>query len=137
MSPMEHERLIMSFMSRFRPQIDDEWGPHLPNVRIAGYLPELALAYSVASLADSLELAQEGLGKSLLTKFADEPEGICPPYWPPIPWPPHGGGGGPTPGEEEPIDKRLLGASLVYVSEILGNKDLAEIAATSGESMLG
>src|SRR5260221_7336866 len=89
MSPVENEHFIEIIMSRFRHPVDEVWGPVAPNVRV--HLHELALAYSMASLADSLELAQEGLGKSLLTRFVDEPEGICPPYWPPIHWPPKSG----------------------------------------------
>ncbi len=135
MSPVENEHFIEIIMSRFRHPVDEVWGPVAPNVRV--HLHELALAYSMASLADSLELAQEGLGKSLLTRFVDEPEGICPPYWPPIHWPPKSGGG-PGPGPEpEPIDKAVLGAALVFVAQFLGSQELAKVAIEGGEGLIG
>ncbi len=137
MSPVENERFIEIIMSRIKHPVAEVWGPVAPNVRFRAHLHEVALAYSVASLADSLELVQEGLGKSLLSKFAEEPEGICPPYWPPIHWPPKGGGGpGPEP-EPEPIDKAVLGAALVFVSQFLGSQDLAKVAVAGGEGLIG
>jgi hypothetical protein len=137
MSPFDHERFIKIMSSRFRHVIVDEfWGPVAPNVRAQLGVRELRLAYGVASQADALEAAQEGLGMALLRRFADEPEGICPP-WPPFHIP-HGGGGGPGPSPEpEPIDKAVLGAALVFVSEFLGSEALASFATKSGAEMIG
>lgn len=136
MSPIENERFIEIIISRLKHPVDEVWGPVAPNVRTNPHLRELHLAYSMASLADSLELAQDGLGESLLTKFAEDPEGICPPWPIFIHWPPKGGGGtGPDP--EPPIDRAVLGAALAYVAQFLGNQNIANVAVAKGEGMVG
>ena len=138
MSPMENERFIEIISSRFKHPIDELWGPVAPNVRTHAHPRELQLAWSAASLADLLELAQEGLGRSLLTKFAEEPEGPCPPWPTPLHWPPKKGGGEPDPEPEpEPIDPAVLGAALVFVAQFLDSEELAGIAVASGEGMIG
>jgi len=120
----------------FANEVDGWWwnGPPLPNVRVGAPPRELRAAYGVVSLADSLEAAQEGLGQSLLRKFADEPEGICPLGWPPVFPPPKG----PFPPEEpEPYDRAVLGAALVFSAGFSGNKELAGMATDIGTEMIG
>jgi hypothetical protein len=133
-SPPDNEQFLKIMSGRFAYEVDGWWwgGPPLPNVRDRS-LRELRAAYGVVSLADSLEAAQEGLGHSLLRRFAEEPEGICPLGWPPVFPPPKG----PFPEEPEPYDKAVLGAALVFSSKFSRNEELAEMAANIGNEMLG
>ena len=137
---MNREELIEIMRRGFRKEEDDRWGPTAPNVHGPGIgAREMQIAYSVAGLAAGLEAAQEGLGTSLLRRFADDPEEICPP-WPPWPFPiPHGPWPWPWPGPEPPwpIDRSLLGAALVITADSLRNKELAATATKLGNEMIG
>ena len=135
MSPSESKQLSTIMHRWFASEVDGWWwsGPPLPNVRTGTPPRELRAAYGIVSLADSLEAAQEGLGQSLLRKFADDPEGICPLGWPPVFPPPKG----PFPGEPEPYDKAMLGAALLVSADYTRNQDLAGLATEIGNGMLG
>jgi hypothetical protein len=146
-SPLDNDRFIELMRTRLNHAIAEAGGlrelPRGLRTLPAGLrelpagLRELEVAYSVASLADCLEAAQEGLGASLIAKFADEPEGICPPNWPPIHWPPKGGGFGPDPEPGPILDRDVLGAALVVVSDLLGSEKLAELVRERGNEMMG
>ncbi|MEZ5078292.1 MAG: hypothetical protein R2725_12725 [Solirubrobacterales bacterium] len=116
----------------FVRDIDDFWGPPLPNVHRAAAVRELMLAFSVASLADRLELAQKGMGRSMLEAYMDDPVELCPPW--PWPWPRER-----EPGPEPPlpIDKAVLGAAFVFSADFIHHEELAAIAAKRGGEMIG
>jgi hypothetical protein len=141
-APIETERFISILTARFRHYVDEIWGP------IEGFggprmrpdpLPwrepdpspwrELDIAYRVAVLADALELATEGMGTSLMRRFADEPEPLC---WTRPPGRPR-----PPKGDEDDLDRAVLGAALVFVAEGIGSAGVADVAREAGHSMIG
>ena len=129
---MNREQFIEIMRRGFRKEEDEHWGPTAPNVHEKGIgARELRAAYSVAGLAAGLEAAQKGLGVSLLRKFAEDPEEICPP-WPPWPIPKPG----PRPEPPLPYDKALLGAALVVTADYLNNEELAATATKLGNEMI-
>jgi hypothetical protein len=123
----------------FRRYVDELWGPIYgpggPKIRgVVGFEPnpipwrELAVAYQFVSLADSLELAAEGTGVSLLERFAEDPEFTCGTRPPGRPRPPKE--------DERWLDRAVLGAALVFVAEGAGNEAVAAVAREAGQNMI-
>lgn len=141
MAPLETDRFIEIMRVFSRGYVDEFWGPIYgpggPRIRGVERLEpdphpwrELSVAYRVAALADFLELTGEGAGVRLLEAFADDPEFTCgtrPPGWPR----PHKDDG------RQLLDRGVLGAALVFVSEGIGNEAIADVARKAGEGMIG
>jgi hypothetical protein len=128
----DNELLIRALRSRLHHVIDDIWGPLDPRVH-PGLSVEFRAAHAAVSAAVFAELAEENRGKSLISHFAEDPEEICPRK----PKPPKGGGGGPTPEPPEPIDRALVGASLVALSDSIANEGLAKATFAAGSELMG
>jgi hypothetical protein len=140
MAPLGADRFIAIMSEFFRGYVDEFWGPIYgpggPRIRGVYQMDptpvpwrELSVAYRVAALADFLELTREGAGVQLLDAFADDPEFTCgtrPPGWPR----PHKDDG-------RRLDRSVLGAALVFVSEGIGSEALAGAARKAGEGMIG
>lgn len=141
MSPIETERFVKEMKLSFRRYVDDVWGPYLgPGGPRMGPLPdpwrELSIAWELIKLADYLELAAEGLGKSMLSRFAEEPLEPCGTRVPGWPVPHPHGEGPPPPGEEPIVSLSVLGAALVFVGEGAGSATVREAAVAAGERVI-
>ena len=134
---MPPDRFIAIMAASFRSYVDEFWGPIYgpggPHIR-ARFEPdphpwrELGLAYQFVSLADSLELAAEGTGVSLLESFAEDPEFTCGTRVPGRPRPPK---------DDERLDPAVLGAALIFVAEGVGHEAVASVAREAGQQMIG
>lgn len=129
----ENDLLVRSLKSRFHHVIDDVWGPLDPRVH-PGLAIEFRAAHAAVSAAVFAEMAKKDQGKTLISRFAEDPDEICPR----IPKPPKGGGGGggPTPEPPEPIDPELVGASLVALSGSIANEGLAKATLEAGTGLM-
>jgi len=139
MAPLGTDRFIAIMRGLFRHYVDELQGPYLgpggPHMWGVDRLEpdphpwrELAVAYQFVGLADSLELAGEGTGVTLLKGFAEDPEFTCGTRPP----------GRPRPHKDDGrrLDPAVLGAALVFVAEGVGNKDVANAAREAGQNMI-
>jgi hypothetical protein len=124
--------MFITFVDEYRGGYGGPFGLHPDDDPRTGPVPDpwlaLKAAYQVASLADALELGQEGAGVGLMARFAEDPEQWCGTRWPGQPLHPKGG--------PPPIDPALLGAALVFVADGIGNETLAGTARQVGTSMI-
>jgi hypothetical protein len=139
MPPFDTDRFIAIMRASFRGYVDEFWGPIYgpggPRMRgVSQFEPdphpwrELAVAYHIASLADSLELAAEGTGVALLQSFAEDPEFTCGTRPPGRPRPPK---------DDALLDPAVLGAALIFVAEGVGNEAVAGVAHEAGQNLIG
>lgn len=128
----ENDLLVKILRSRFHHVVDEVWGPLDPHVRNSLSI-EFKAAYEAVSRAVYFEAAEEGRGRALISRFADDPEEICPRERKP---PKGGGGGGGGPVEPEPIDPVLVGASLVTLSHSIRNEGLANATLEAGTGLM-
>jgi hypothetical protein len=129
----ENDLLVRSLKSRFHHVIDDVWGPLDPRVH-PGLSIEFRAAHAAVSAAVFAEMAEKERGKALISRFAEDPEEICPRK--PKPHIGGGGGVGPTPEPPEPIDPELVGASLVALSGLIVNEGLAKATLETGTGLM-
>jgi len=133
MSPIETERFLKEMKSSFRRHLEEAGSPTVPDP-----IPwrELAIAWDLVKLADYLELAAEGLGKAMISHFADDPLNPCGTRIPGHPLPRPHGEGPPPPGEEPIISLSLLGAALIFVGEGAGSATVREAAVAAGRGIV-